>query len=257
MHRSSLRAEGFIELSKVILSRRDDDRHYFYEHPPYAQDHKRVFLAAALMPQSNLEFIHYLKKLVLVVCGFALFGCNHIATQVEGFPELKTTVHQSYLLEINQKCYANLTWLQKLSGSFVFGCTVIDFKNKTCDVYIGHNSPDFIISHELAHCKGGDHADHSISNDFDAWLDFTQTASDHYDKNPPQLIHSSRDGGEIRWDHAYKFGPIPKTNLLEGQLVCDQMAGKKARLKPVGYHAYARNIEGLVIQGGGYMCAQE
>jgi hypothetical protein len=198
-----------------------------------------------------------LKTFAFLACGFSLLACNHIASHVEGFPELKTTVHESYLLEMNQKCYANLTWLQKLSGSIALGCTVIDFKNKTCDVYIGHNSPDFIINHELAHCKGGDHADHSISDDYDAWLDFTQTPSDHYDKNPPQLIRSQKDGGEIRWDHAYKFGPVPQTNLLEGQLVCDQIAGRNSQFKPVGYHAYALDLDGVLIQGGGYMCAQE
>ena len=183
-----------------------------------------------------------------------LFSCNYIASYVEGFPELQITVHESYLLEINQKCYKAMTGLQKLSGSIYLGCSVIDFKNKTCDIYIAKNSPEFIVNHELAHCKGGDHANHFLSNAYDAWLDFTQSASDHYDKNPPRLIHSPKDGGAIRWDHAYKFGPIPKMLILEGQLACDQVTDGNSKLKPVGYHAFAQGIDGVLIHGGGYMC---
>jgi len=193
------------------------------------------------------------KRLILIVVSLLIIGCSTIDGYVEGWPDLKITVHESHLLEINQKCWKYLSTIQKLLGSVVFGCSIIDLDQKTCDIYLAANSPELIMNHELAHCKGGDHPDGSLDKFYDEWLDAHSRASDHYSTTPPRIL---TDQSCVQyWDHSSKFGSVPQEISLVARQFC---AGLKksdgVSYKAIGYHPLAQSLDGKTYISGGYLC---
>ena len=197
-----------------------------------------------------------MKKILLIAIAVLMVSCSTIGDYVEGWPQLKTTVHESNLLEINQKCWRYLSTVDKLLGGISFGCTIFDLDKKTCDIYVAPNSPEFILNHELAHCKGGDHADHSLDKLYDRWLDIHSKVSDHYDSTPPKILIDP--SGFAYWDHSSKFGVIPKELFSQAQQFCSQLNNSNSiRYTAIGYHPMAQDIDGKTFIGGGYFCIPE
>lgn len=86
-----------------------------------------------------------------------LSSCTTIHTYVPNFPVLKVTEHEVPVSTMLAKCYPGVpTWL-KLLGAFPLGCASIDFNQGTCDIYVSSISPQSVLEHERAHCRGGDH----------------------------------------------------------------------------------------------------
>jgi hypothetical protein len=200
--------------------------------------------------------VKQIKALILIATAVSMAGCSTIGSYVEGWPPLKTTIHSSSLLEINQKCWMYLPTFNKLMGSVVFGCAVYNLDKKTCDVYVLPNSPAFILNHELAHCKGGDHPGGTLDKAYDYWLDIHLQVSDHYSQTPPRLLLSL--GGNVNWDNSSKFGLIPNELFAEAQELCEKFNENGGiSYKAIGYHPKAQDLEGKSIIGGGYFCAPE
>lgn len=87
-----------------------------------------------------------------------LVGCSSIHTQVAGWPQdMKVTHHIVEYREVFDTCYKYLTTLDKLLLSVPLACAEIDLDNNTCDITRTKNTFQFVIDHEEAHCKGGDH----------------------------------------------------------------------------------------------------
>jgi hypothetical protein len=98
------------------------------------------------------------KTTAIVLTAALLTGCTAMPhVQVQGWPQdMKTTVHQSDLGEINSLCYSSLPLPIKLLGGFAMACTWVDLEKNTCDVYLlSENDPN--EEHELMHCRGLDH----------------------------------------------------------------------------------------------------
>jgi hypothetical protein len=189
----------------------------------------------------------------MIIC-LMVTGCQTINSYVEDWPELKITFHESYLLEINQKCRPFLTTFEKLMGSLVFGCTIYDLDKKNCDIYIAPNTPDFITQHELAHCKGGDHPDGKLEKRYKLWLDARNKVRNIYDEIPPKLLIDSN--GVLHWDHSSKFGAVPIELLSIAQELCKQLdTGNELKHKAIGYHPMAQGLNGKSFRDGGYFCA--
>lgn len=129
-----------------------------------------------------------MKRSFLAFISLLIVGCSTIDIYVKDWPDLKIIFHESHLLEINQKCWIYLSTIQKLSGSLVFACSIIDLDKKTCDIYIADNSPEVIINHEIAHCKGGDHPGGRLEKFYDDWLDTHSKASDYYSIYPLNFL---------------------------------------------------------------------
>jgi hypothetical protein len=68
-------------------------------------------------------------------------------------------------------------------------------------------------------------------------------------KIPPRL-ERSKDNKGLRWSNPAAFGPVPTELQSKGDAVCQFNRFERA----TGYHADARELDGTVIQGGGYFC---
>lgn len=197
-----------------------------------------------------------MKRFFFMLIALPIIGCTTIDGHVEGWPELKITIHDSNLLEINQKCWKYQSIAQKLLGSFSFGCSIYDLDKKTCDIYVVPNSPEFILDHELAHCKGGDHPDNSLDKFYDHWLDVRAKVSNHYDSTPPKILIDP--SGFAYWDHSSKFGIIPKELFSGAQQFCSQLnKNEGVRYVAIGYHPMAQDSDGKTFIGGGYFCVPD
>jgi hypothetical protein len=195
-------------------------------------------------------------KRAFLILSLLITGCSTIDEYVAGWPQLKTTIHDSNLLEINQKCWGYLPLVYKLLGSVSFGCTLYNFDEKTCDIYLVPNSPQFIVNHELAHCNGGDHPDHTLDKAYDYWLDVHAQVSDHYDKIPPRILFGP--SGIAYWDNSSKFGAIPNELFSGVQKFCRELnQNDGVTYKTIGYHPLAQDFNGQTFVGGGYFCVPE
>jgi hypothetical protein len=195
-------------------------------------------------------------KRAYLILSLLITGCSTIDEYVVGWPQLETTVHDSNLLEINQKCWRYLPTIDKLLGFVAFGCTLFNFDKKTCDIYLVPDSPQYIVNHELAHCKGGDHPDHTLDKAYDQWLDVHAQVSDHYDKNPPKILFGPT--GIAYWDHSSKFAAIPNELFSEAQNFCQGLNQHDGvTYMSIGYHPLAQDFNGQTYVGGGYFCVPE
>ncbi len=194
-----------------------------------------------------------MQRVFAMLIWLLITGCSTIDGYVEGWPKLQTTIHESTLLEINQKCWQYTSITQKLLGSLTFGCAIFDLEKETCDIYVAPNSPEFILNHELAHCKGGDHPDHALDKFYDHWLDTHSKVSDHYDGTPPKI--RIEPNAFPYWDHSSKFGAIPKELFSEAEQFCSQLNNRDGiRFTAIGYHPMAQDFNGTTFTGGGYFC---
>ena len=66
----------------------------------------------------------------------------------------------------------------------------------------------------------------------------------------PKLI-TDKDSGEPAWDSPSKFGPVPKELQAVGDEAC---ANVNKKLKAIGFHPNAVNLQGEKLAGGGYYC---
>jgi hypothetical protein len=99
-----------------------------------------------------------LKKLFscLVVCS--LVACTTVSKENKVFDKpIPPTIHYVYLGEMLSKCYQYVPLYLKLLGAFPFACAEWDTTKNTCDIYISKDAPDWMLEHELEHCKGFGH----------------------------------------------------------------------------------------------------
>lgn len=66
---------------------------------------------------------------------------------------------------------------------------------------------------------------------------------------PPRMTRGE-DGKGLEWDSPAAFGPVPPTLQSTGNEVCQFHRFERA----TGYHPDARELDGSVIEGGGYFC---
>ena len=77
--------------------------------------------------------------------------------------------------------------------------------------------------------------------------------------DPPRMVRDAN--GNLRWDSASKFGPVPAELQAKGDEICRQ-GGKRAGLdqnaftRAIGYHPNALDENGKKIPVGGYYCAR-
>lgn len=84
---------------------------------------------------------------------------------IDDFPELiviKNVVNQD---EIEKICITkqNLSYSQE-----IVACASISFEKKTCTIYLPKRYRQWMLDHEQAHCRGGDH-DGVLEESFDRW----------------------------------------------------------------------------------------
>jgi len=193
---------------------------------------------------------------IIFISAF-LISCSTIDGYIEDWPVLEIKVYKSSAHQVNQKCWSSLSQSQKLIGSVALGCATIDLDKKTCDIYIASDSLEYIINHEIAHCKGGDHPDHSIEEFFEHWLDLHDQVRKNYSlKSSPKMMQNA-DGG-LYWDHSSKFGVIPFELIQVAKEYCNLLSNVDgAKFKAIGYHPTAQDINGKTFQMGGYFCIPE
>lgn len=102
---------------------------------------------------------HQVAKPVSPLILALLVACTTISHQrVEGWPELKVTVHEVNYFQVLKHCYTSVSLVWRVMGALPMACAWIDLAAKTCDIYIGTGDNDpSILEHELAHCAGGEH----------------------------------------------------------------------------------------------------
>ena len=186
-----------------------------------------------------------------------LAGCSSITGRVEGWPAMEVNIHESHLLEINQKCYAYLPVAYKLAGALSFGCAIYDLNKNTCDIYVAAGAPDFIVQHEMAHCTGADHGDHDLQIAFDRWLDANEKVGSKPADEPPRLVLDSFGSGFLTWDHSSRFGPVPQELVDSGELECAKNDLGRMAFKAIGYHPLAQDADGQALMGGGFYCLRD
>lgn len=69
---------------------------------------------------------------------------------------------------------------------------------------------------------------------------------------PPQIIVNK--DGVATWNTPGAFGPVPAELAAVGQKVCATLDTDKVKYEAKGYHAKAKNIEGVPFADGGYYC---
>lgn len=196
-----------------------------------------------------------MKKFTFTLLHFFISSCSTITNQIDDWPELKITIHEASLVDLNTKCWSSLPIKKKILGAVVFGCAMYDLDKKTCDIYATPNAPSFILEHEISHCKGGDHSDDSQEEVFKHWLDLHDNIREHYSKSPPKMLEDK--GGHIYWDHSHKFGLIPKELFANSQEFCKQLNTSTISYKAIGYHPTAQDLNGKTYIAGGYFCVPD
>ncbi len=116
-------------------------------------------------------------KICFLVSAILLGGCSSleydpnkpyvagIHKYIDGFPELtviKNLVNQD---EIEKICTTkdNLRYSEE-----IVACASISFENKTCNIYLPKRYRQWMLDHEQAHCRGGDHGG-VLQAAFDRW----------------------------------------------------------------------------------------
>ena len=79
---------------------------------------------------------------------------------------------------------------------------------------------------------------------------FCQVALTADSPNPPQIV--VRDGVPV-WSDPGAFSAVPDKEIDRGIREC---ARQNAKLRPLGYHPEALDIQGQPISGGGFLCVE-
>lgn len=75
-------------------------------------------------------------------------------------------------------------------------------------------------------------------------------ADDKPDDVPPRIVVNA---DQVRiWDRPDAFGPVPSDLQESGRKVCGPLG-----MKAIGYHSQARDENGKVFDGGGYLCVTD
>jgi hypothetical protein len=99
-----------------------------------------------------------IKKLLSCLILISVVGCTTVSTSNRVFDkEIPPTIHHVYLGEMLSRCYKYVPWYLKLLGGFPFACVEWNTEKNTCDIYISKDAPDWMLEHELEHCKGFGH----------------------------------------------------------------------------------------------------
>ena len=85
-----------------------------------------------------------------------LTGCT-ISKDNKMFNDIPPTIHHVYFGEMLNKCYKYTPFVAKIFGAIPLACTEWDINKNTCDIYISENAPNWMLEHELNHCKGYGH----------------------------------------------------------------------------------------------------
>lgn len=109
-----------------------------------------------------------MRTLALIV-ALVLAGCSSIDKKVEGFPQdLKIEYKVVTPGEVFSHCWQYLTTLQKVLLSIPLACAEIDLDTRTCTIIHHENTGEWVMEHEVGHCRGGDH-DGILQAYFDEW----------------------------------------------------------------------------------------
>lgn len=104
-----------------------------------------------------------------ILLALLLSGCSTIHTYVDGWPQdMKVTHRYVSFGDVMDTCYKYLTTLDKLMLGVPLACAEIDLGKNTCDITMMETPGEYILEHEEAHCKGGDH-DGILQGLFDNW----------------------------------------------------------------------------------------
>lgn len=68
------------------------------------------------------------------------------------------------------------------------------------------------------------------------------------ESTPPRIVIN--DAGERVWDRPDAFERVPSSLKPTGNAACAEVDQGKA----IGYHPYARDVDGSQLVGGGYFC---
>ncbi|ANI99648.1 hypothetical protein A8O14_05870 [Polynucleobacter wuianus] len=195
-----------------------------------------------------------MKKLLAYIPLLLLQSCTSIGSHVQGWPQLQVSVHETSILEVNAQCWKYLPLANKNLGSISFGCSIYNLNRQTCDIYIPKGAPQSILEHEMEHCSGGDHLDHSLEEAFNEWLDMRGQVGAVISEQAPRLVPDPYGSDRLTWDHSSRFGPISPEMKADADLACSEYDLSWLTFKATGYHPAAQNLEGEVISNGGYFC---
>lgn len=89
-----------------------------------------------------------------------------IYSYIDNFPTLNTKVILMSKEEMLKHC--DQSPIREHLGE-TLACAKINFKEETCIIHITENHERWVLDHELAHCKGGDHDDGSMEKNLALW----------------------------------------------------------------------------------------
>lgn len=95
-----------------------------------------------------------LRSLVFVVL---LCSCTTVNHDNRIFEPIPPTIHHVYFGEMIVKCYKYTPIWVMILGGFPMACAEWNVPKKQCDIYISKDAPDWMLEHELDHCKGLGH----------------------------------------------------------------------------------------------------
>lgn len=119
------------------------------------------------------------KKIFSLLVVLSLSGCaffeksvyvRGIDDYIEGFPELEESIVYLPTNEMREKCYNKSSHSRR---SDVLACSSINFIDKKCTIYITKDHEPWVMEHEKAHCKGGDH-DGTVAEGFKKWKEWDE-----------------------------------------------------------------------------------
>ncbi len=105
--------------------------------------------------------------LLVVVITIWLAACTTIdpTNKVDGWPTLDTQVHVVDVAVVSQECDKYVPWYE-----VAVACSVFNFDNNTCDIFLPIGYSKGMRVHEESHCKGYDHPGSTYMKDsFNEW----------------------------------------------------------------------------------------
>lgn len=69
---------------------------------------------------------------------------------------------------------------------------------------------------------------------------------------PPQLVRAM--GGGAGWDRPGAFGPLPPAMAAKGEAKCAMLNTASQTYRALGYHPYAKDMDGKPLPEGGFYC---
>lgn len=95
---------------------------------------------------------------LLLSTGVTAAEIDHSRPAPADWPKLTVTAHMVGMYDL----YANCT-----HPAVQLGCAVIDFKARTCRIYVAEGTGLVVLDHEGGHCDGRDHVGETTLRD--AW----------------------------------------------------------------------------------------